>query len=213
MVREIVERRVKDLEEIALLGRYVDLVPLVHEHHDGLVDAASDGNLWQLWYTGVPAPDAMSAYIDRCLALKAAGTMLPFAVIDKIGERIAGMTTYLNIDLEVPRLEIGGTWYANRVQRTPLNTEAKLLLLSHAFDSLGCLAVEFRTHFLNHQSRRAIERVGAKLDGVLRQHMRMRDGTVRDTCVYSIIPCEWPAVRSNLKWQLEKPRPPADSSG
>jgi len=136
--------------------------------------------------------------------------MLPFAVFDKVTKSVVGMTTYLNIDLAGPRLEIGGTWYANRVQRTPLNTEAKLLLLSHAFDSLSCLAVEFRTHFLNHQSRRAIERLGAKLDGVLRQHMRMRDGTLRDTCVYSIIPSEWPAVRSNLKWQLEKPRSQTD---
>nr|WP_245291507.1 GNAT family protein [Neorhizobium galegae] len=194
------------LEETTLLGQYVDLLPLTHKHCDGLVEAATDGNLWHLWYTGVPAPDAMSAHIDRCLALQASGVMLPFAVFDKSSQRVAGMTTYLNIDLAGPRLEIGGTWYANRVQRTPLNTEAKLLLLSHAFDSLGCLAVEFRTHFMNHQSRGAIERLGAKLDGVLRQHMRMRDGTLRDTCVYSIIPSEWPAVRSNLKWQLEKPR-------
>jgi RimJ/RimL family protein N-acetyltransferase len=194
------------LEATILLGQHVDLVPLAHEHHDGLVEAAMDGELWQLWYTGVPAPDAMSAHIDRCLALQASGVLLPFAVFDKCSERVAGMTTYLNIDLAGPRLEIGGTWYANLFQRTPLNTEAKLLLLSHAFDSLGCLAVEFRTHFLNHQSRRAIERLGAKLDGVLRQHMRMRDGTLRDTCVYSIIPSEWPAVRSNLNWQLVKPR-------
>lgn len=194
------------LQETRLLGQYVDLLPLVPEHHNELVDAAMDGDLWQLWYTAVPAPDSMSAHIDRCLALKASGVMLPFTVFDKFSQRVVGMTTYLNIDLAGPRLEIGGTWYANRVQRTPLNTEAKLLLLSHAFDSINCLAVEFRTHFMNHQSRRAIERLGAKLDGVLRQHMRMRDGTLRDTCVYSIIPSEWPAVRSNLKWQLEKPR-------
>ncbi|TCL75973.1 GNAT family protein [Rhizobium sp. BK251] len=194
------------LEAITLSGQHVDLVPLAHEHHDGLVEAARDGNLWQLWYTSVPAPDAMAAHIDRCLERRASGVLLPFTVFDKRSERVAGMTTYLNIDLAGPRLEIGGTWYANSSQRTPLNTEAKLLLLSHAFDSLGCLAVEFRTHFMNHQSRRAIERLGAKLDGVLRQHMRMPDGTLRDTCVYSIIPSEWPAVRSNLKWQLEKPR-------
>jgi RimJ/RimL family protein N-acetyltransferase len=132
--------------------------------------------------------------------------MLPFAVFDRASESVVGMTTYMNIDPAGPRVEIGSTWYAKRAQQTPLNTEAKLLLLSHAFDSLDCLAVEFRTHFLNHQSRRAIERLGAKLDGILRQHMRMRDGTLRDTCVYSIIPSEWPAVRSNLEWQLEKPR-------
>ncbi|AXA40887.1 GNAT family N-acetyltransferase [Rhizobium leguminosarum] len=194
------------LEAITLSGRHVELVPLAHEHHDGLVKAVQDGNLWQLWYTGVPAPEAMSAHIDRCLGLQATGVMLPFAVFDRASESVVGMTTYMNIDPAGPRVEIGSTWYAKRAQQTPLNTEAKLLLLSHAFDSLDCLAVEFRTHFLNHQSRGAIERLGAKLDGILRQHMRMRDGTLRDTCVYSIIPSEWPAVRSNLEWQLEKPR-------
>ena len=194
------------LEPVILSGQSVELMPLAREHHDGLVEATEDGKLSQLWYTGVPAPEAMSAHIDRCLGLQASGVMLPFTVFDKASNRIAGMTTYLNIDLAGPRLEIGGTWYASRVQRTPLNTEAKLLLLSHAFDTLNCLAVEFRTHFLNQQSRRAIERVGAKLDGVLRQHMRMRDGSLRDTCVYSIIASEWPAVRSNLRWQLERPR-------
>ena len=194
------------LEPVILSGQSVELMPLAREHHDGLVEATEDGKLSQLWYTGVPAPEAMSAHIDRCLGLQASGVMLPFTVFDKASNRIVGMTTYLNIDLAGPRLEIGGTWYANRVQRTPLNTEAKLLLLSHAFDTLNCLAVEFRTHFLNQQSRRAIERVGAKLDGVLRQHMRMRDGSLRDTCVYSIIASEWPAVRSNLRWQLERPR-------
>jgi RimJ/RimL family protein N-acetyltransferase len=148
----------------------------------------------------------MSAHIDRCLALQAAGTMLPFTALDRTRQRIVGMTTYLNIDLDGPRLEIGATWYAKGAQRTPLNTEAKLLLLTHAFDRLDCLAVEFRTHFLNHQSRRAIERLGAKLDGILRQHLRMRDGTLRDTCVYSIIASEWPTVRSHLNWQLEQPR-------
>ena len=116
------------------------------------------------------------------------------------------MTTYMNIDIAGPRLEIGSTWYARSAQRTGLNTEAKLLLLQHAFDRLGCLAVEFRTHFLNQQSRTAIERLGARLDGVLRSHQRTKDGTIRDTCVYSIIPSEWPAVRSHLVWQLEKPR-------
>ncbi|WFU05692.1 GNAT family protein (plasmid) [Rhizobium sp. CB3171] len=200
------------IEASILSGQNVDLLPLAHEHHDQLVEAARDGNLWQLWYTGVPAPEDMSAHIDRCLALQASGVMIPFSVFDKRTLRLAGMTTYLNIDRAGPRLEIGGTWYATRVQRTPLNTEAKLLLLSHAFDSFGCLAVEFRTHSMNHQSRRAIERLGAKLDGVLRQHMRMRDGSLRDTCVYSIIPSEWPAVRSNLKWQLEKPRTSTDLS-
>lgn len=194
------------LDTVTLVGRHVKLVALSREHHDGLVKAAEDGELWKLWYTGVPKPEGMAAQIERCIGLQEKGTMLPFTVIDPASQAIVGMTTYLNIDIDSPRLEIGGTWYARRVQRTPLNTEAKLLLLAHAFDQLGCLAVEFRTHFLNQQSRRAIERVGAKLDGVLRQHMRMRDGTLRDTCVYSIIASEWPAVRSNLNWQLEQPR-------
>ena len=130
--------------------------------------------------------------------------MLPFTVIERTTAQVVGMTTYMNIDLHAPRVEIGATWYAARVQRTPLNTEAKLLLLSHAFDDLGCHGVEFRTHFLNHQSRRAIERLGAKLDGVLRQNMRLRNGTIRDICVYSIIASEWPAVRAGLNWHLEK---------
>ncbi len=194
------------LEAVTLSGRHVELAPLSREHHDDLVVAVQDGDLWRLWYTNIPKPDAMAAEIDRRLGLQAAGTMLPFAVIDRATNRAVGMTTYMNIDLQGPRLEIGSTWYARHVQRTPLNTEAKLLLLSHAFDKLDCLAVEFRTHFFNHQSRRAIERLGAKLDGVLRQHLRMQDGSLRDTCVYSIIASEWPTVRSGLNWQLEKER-------
>src|SRR5690606_14709984 len=126
----------------------------------------------------------------------------PFTVIDRPRGRIVGMTTYMNIDTAGPRLEIGSTWYAQSVQRTALNTEAKLLLLGHAFETLGCLAVEFRTHFMNHASRRAIERLGAKLDGLLRSHMRLPNGTVRDTCVYSIIAPEWPTIRANLEWKL-----------
>ncbi|MDB5587413.1 MAG: N-acetyltransferase [Devosia sp.] len=193
------------LEAVSLSGQWAELVPLTAEHHDALVEVVQDGNLWELWYTGVPRPEAVSAHIDRLLDLQAKGAVLPFAVFDKARNRVAGMTTYMNIDLDAPRLEIGGTWYAKSSQRSPLNTEAKLLLLSHAFERVNCLAVEFRTHFMNHQSRRAIERLGAKLDGVLRQHMRMRDGTLRDTCVYSIIASEWPAVRSNLTWKLAQP--------
>ena len=192
------------LEAIELSGRYVDLVPLQREHHDDLVEAVKDGNLWRLWYTIIPDPEGMAAEIEHRLGCQAAGTWLPFTVIERTTAQVVGMTTYMNIDLHAPRVEIGATWYAARVQRTPLNTEAKLLLLSHAFDDLGCHGVEFRTHFLNHQSRRAIERLGAKLDGVLRQNMRLRNGTIRDTCVYSIIASEWPAVRAGLNWHLEK---------
>ncbi|MDP0929042.1 GNAT family protein [Paracoccus onubensis] len=193
-------------EAVSLSGRYAELIPLEHQHHDALVDAVKDGQLWRLWYTNIPDPEAMAAEIDRRLTLQKAGTMLPFTVIERATGQVAGMTTYMNIDAKTPRLEIGSTWYASRVQRTPLNTEAKLLLLSHAFDVLGCIAVEFRTHFMNHQSRRAIERLGAKLDGILRQHMRLGDGTLRDTCVYSIIASEWPTVRAALNWNLEKTR-------
>lgn len=186
-----------------LAGRHVELVPLSAEHHDGLVDAASDGKLWELWYTNIPAPEGMKAEIQRRLGLQAAGSMLPFTVIDRLSGRIAGMTTYMNIDANGPRVEIGSTWYAKSVQRSPLNTEAKLLLLGHAFEHLGCLAVEFRTHFFNQQSRRAIERLGAKLDGILRNHLRSPNGTLRDTCVYSIIAGEWPTVRAHLASKLQ----------
>lgn len=193
-----------ELGPTTLSGRYVELRPLERRHHDELVEAVKDGELWSLWYTAIPKPEAMAAEIDRRLDLQATGMMLPFTVVEPETGRAVGMTTYMNIDKQGPRLEIGSTWYARRVQRTPLNTEAKLLLLHHAFETIGSIAVEFRTHFLNQQSRRAIERLGAKFDGILRQHMRMADGSLRDTCVYSIIPSEWPAVRSGLQWKLEQ---------
>lgn len=193
------------IEPITLAGRHVTLVPLEIAHGPALVEAASDGELWRIWYTSVPEPDGMDAEIRRRLALQDAGIMLPFAVLDADGVPV-GMSCYGNIDATVRRVEIGWTWYARRVQRSALNSEAKRRLLSHAFETLGCVAVEFRTHFLNQQSRRAIERLGAKLDGVLRQHQLSRNGTLRDSCVYSIIAAEWPAVRSGLDWALERPR-------
>jgi RimJ/RimL family protein N-acetyltransferase len=195
-----------EISAVTLTGRHVRLSPLSHAHHDGLVAAARDGALWNLWYTAVPSPETMAAEIDRRLGLAASGDMVPCTVFDAQGGGIAGMTTYMNIDRVHRRVEIGSTWYAGRVQRTALNTEAKLLLLGHAFDDLGCIAVEFRTHFFNHQSRRAIERLGAKLDGILRCHQRAKDGSLRDTCVYSIIAPEWPAVRAHLRWLLDRPR-------
>lgn len=194
------------LTPIRLSGTHVSLVPLDHAHHDGLVAAVRDGALWQLWYTSVPTPEGMTAEIDRRLALHRAGSMLPFTVIAQPGGRVAGMTTFMNIDAATPRVEIGSTWYAASTQRTALNTEAKLLLLTHAFDTLGCLAVEFRTHAMNRRSRRAIERLGARLDGVLRHHQRLADGTLRDTCVYSITAPEWPTTRRALTWALQQPR-------
>jgi len=188
-----------------LSGQHVTLLPLAMDHHDGLAEAARDGELWRLWYTLVPSPEGMAAEIERRLKLQQAGLMAPFTVLDAAGQ-ISGMTTYMNIDQSNRRVEIGSTWYAARVQKTPLNTEAKLLLLTHAFETLDCIAVEFRTHVFNQQSRRAIERLGAKLDGILRNHQRAKNGSLRDTCVYSILPSEWPAVKAHLQWQLEKPR-------
>ena len=192
-------------EPVILRGQHASLVPLAREHEPALREATSDGELWRLWYTNVPSPERMGAEIDRRLALQATGSMLPFTVL-AAGGRVVGMTTYMNIDAIQKRVEIGSTWYARSVQRSPLNTECKEMLLRHAFEELDCIAVEFRTHRLNTQSRRAIERLGAQLDGILRSHARSSDGTLRDTAVYSIIAAEWPTVKSHLRWQLEKPR-------
>ncbi len=193
------------LEPVTLKGPFARLEPLSQDHRPGLQAAAADGELWKLWYTMVPAPGGMAAEIERRLDLHARRTMLPFAVIDAAGE-VAGMTTFMNIDNANRRVEIGSTWYAASSQRTPLNTQCKLLLLGHAFDTLQCIAVEFRTHRLNTQSRRAIERLGAQLDGMLRHHVRMPDGTLRDTAVYSITASEWPTIKTHLQWQLTRPR-------
>ncbi len=193
-------------QPVSLYGEHVHLAPLSLDHLDGLVAAVRDGDLDQLWFTSVPAPADMQREIARRLALREVGSMLPFTVIDPATGDVVGMTTYMNIDATNRRLEIGSTWYAARVQRTALNTEAKLLLLRHAFEQLGCIAVELRTHFLNGASRRAIERLGARLDGILRAHSIAKNGTLRDTCVYSITAGEWPAVRSHLESQLMRPR-------
>ncbi|MBK7654863.1 MAG: GNAT family N-acetyltransferase [Betaproteobacteria bacterium] len=193
---------------VTLSGQHGILVPLTQAHHDDLVQATLDGELWKLWYTAIPNAEGMAAEIDRRLGLQAQGSMTPWAIINKTSGRAVGMTTYMNIDAKNRRVEIGSTWYRKAVQRSALNTECKLMLLTHAFESLNCIAVEFRTHFFNHQSRRGIERLGAKLDGVLRQHQVMPDGSLRDTCVYSIIASEWPTVKQHLNFQLTKPRTP-----
>ncbi len=187
-------------------GQFVTVAPLSMDHHDDLVEAAADGELHRLWYTTVPAPDDVKAEIERRLSLRESGSMLPFSIIDNSSGRAVGMTTYMNIDAANRRIEIGSTWYRKSVQRTPLNTECKLLLLRHAFEKLDCICVEFRTHYINAQSRAAIERLGAKFDGILRAHMIMANGTIRDTAVYSIIASEWPTVKANLEWKLEQPR-------
>lgn len=193
------------LAPLTLGGRHASLVPLSPAHAAALADATRDGELWRLWYTAIPAPDRMAAEIERRLGLLEKGSMLPFTVLDAEGVP-AGMTTYMNVDAANRRVEIGSTWYARRVQRSPVNTECKLMLLGHAFETLQCIAVEFRTHRFNQQSRRGIERLGAQLDGILRNHQRMPDGTLRDTCVYSITADEWPTVKTHLRWQLDKPR-------
>ncbi|MEY2994589.1 MAG: hypothetical protein RL357_1524 [Pseudomonadota bacterium] len=194
------------LEPIVLRSDRVVLEPLGHQHLEGLCHAAQDGEVWRHWYTSIPSPALMATEIDRRLGLQAEGTMLPFAVVTAQGH-VVGMTTYMNIDRHHQRLEIGSTWYAASVHRTGVNTHAKWLLLRHAFESLESIAVEFRTHWFNHQSRAAIERLGAKLDGVLRQHQKLPDGSFRDTVVYSIISSEWLAVKTHLEYQMHKPRP------
>ena len=190
-------------EPVTLSGPHARLEPLSHAHLAGLTEAVNDGGLWKLWYTAIPKPEEMTREIDRRLGLQEKGSMLPFTVFDAEG-KIAGMSTYMNIDAANRRVEIGSTWYARRVQRSALNTQCKLLLLTHAFEKIDCIAVEFRTHFFNHASRRGIERLGAKQDGILRSHQVAPNGTLRDTVVYSIIASEWPTVRAHLTYQLNE---------
>src|ERR1700730_14408506 len=190
-------------EPVILSGLYAQLKPLSHDHIDGLTEAVKDGELWKLWYTFVPKPEDMRKEIDRRLGLQASGSMLPWTVFDADG-KIAGMTTYMNVDTPNRRVEIGSTWDAKHVQRTAGKTQCKLLLLTLAFENLDCIAVEFRTHFFNHQSRRGIERLGAKQDGILRSHSIAPNGTLRDTVVYSIIASEWPTVKAHLSYQLNE---------
>jgi RimJ/RimL family protein N-acetyltransferase len=192
------------LDPVTLTGGVVTLEPLRRDHHDELVAAASDGRLWELWYTSIGSPETMAADIEFRLGLQAAGTMLPFVVRRNTDGVVVGATTYCNAEADVPRLEIGYTWTAASAQRSGVNADSKLLLLTHAFEVQGCLAVEFRTHWHNHQSRAAIARLGAKQDGVLRNHRRQPDGTLRDTVVFSILDAEWPTVRSGLLHRLAR---------
>jgi RimJ/RimL family protein N-acetyltransferase len=183
---------------VVLEGEHVRLEPLVPSHADALADAVADGGLDALWYTTVPAPKAVPGWIEAALALQAAGRALPFAVVRRRDDRVVGSTRYMNVEETQRRLEIGTTFYAASVQRSGLNTECKRLLLQHAFEGLACVAVEFRTHWFNQRSREAIAKLGAKQDGVLRNHQRLPDGSLRDTVVFSIIDSEWPAVRRHL---------------
>ena len=195
-------------QSIELHGQHVTLVPLSLKHHNDLVDAVKDGELWRHWYTFIPTPEKMNDEILRRLKLHEQGSMLPFAVLRE--GKAVGMTTYMNMDAPNKRVEIGSTWYRANVQRSALNTECKRLLLAHAFEQRHCIAVEFRTHFFNQQSRSAIERLGAKLDGILRNHAINTHpdavGALRDTCVYSILNTEWPSVKAHLDYQLSRTR-------
>jgi RimJ/RimL family protein N-acetyltransferase len=197
---------VRFVEPITLAGEHASLEPLGREHEQALQRAAADGELWQLWYTSIAPPEKMGEYIDTALDMRERLGAMPFVVREKPSADIVGCTRYFNVDAINRRLEIGHTWYSRRVQRGPINTECKLLLLTHAFEKLQCIAVEFRTHWFNHASRTAIARLGAKQDGVLRNHQLSADGSKRDTVVFSIIDGEWPAVKQHLRYQLERPR-------
>jgi len=195
-----------DVKPTVLEGRNIRLEPLTDEHHDGLAAAAADGRLWELWFTSVPAPDGVRGYIADALAGQNQGHMLPWAVREVESGAIIGSTRYHDIVPGIDRVEIGYTWYAQSRQRTPVNTTCKLLLLGHAFETLGCKVVGLRTDNFNFRSQKAIEALGAKRDGVIRHHLARRDGSARDTVMYSILASEWPDVRRHLELRL-RPRP------
>jgi len=192
------------VQPTTLEGHGMRLEPLAPGHHDALQAAAADGNLWELWFTSVPEPDKVAAYIATALDGQAKGHMLPWVVRELETDTIAGTTRYHDIVAEIDRVEIGYTWYARRWQRTHVNTACKLLLFEHAFDALGCKVVGLRTDNFNLASQRAIERLGAKRDGILRHHQARRDGTVRDSHMYSVLLAEWPDVRRHLRLRLER---------
>ncbi|MEO3693068.1 GNAT family N-acetyltransferase [Roseateles paludis] len=195
-----------DVQPVTLESEHLRLVPLSLAHVDGLQSAAADGELWNLRFTSVPKPAETQAYVEKALQGLAEGHRLPFAVLDAHTGKVLGCTSYHDIVPVIDRLEIGWTWYARRVQRSAVNTTAKLLLLTHAFETLDAEVVGFRTDNFNLASQRAIERLGAKRDGVLRHHTLRRDGTVRDTVMYSITAGEWPEIKAHLQWQLSRPR-------
>ena len=194
------------IQPVTLSGAYASVEPLAREHEQPLQRAAADGELWRLWYTSVAPPEKMGEYVAAALDMRERLDAMPFVIREKPSGEIVGCTRYFNVDAVNRRLEIGYTWYSKRVQRGPINTECKLMLLTHAFEALQCIAVEFRTHWFNHASRAAIERLGAKQDGVLRNHQVSADGSKRDTVVFSIIDGEWPAVKRHLRHELERPR-------
>ncbi len=190
------------IEPITLTGLRVVLEPLSLEHLDGMINAVKDGELWKLWFTSIPTPEKAEAYIKTALEMRENAGAMPFIVRDRESNKIIGSTRYFNVDEGNQRLEIGYTWYSESYQRTAVNSECKYLLLSHAFEKLEAIAVEFRTHWHNQKSRAAIARLGAKQDGVLRNHQKNADGGYRDTVVFSIINLEWPAVKQSLMFKL-----------
>lgn len=194
------------LQPCVLKGKSVQLQALEPFHREGLLEAAGDGKLWELWYTSVPSETTVDAYVDFALAEQKAGRSLPFVVVERASGRVIGSTRFCNAEAPHKRLEIGYTWYAKSQQRTSVNSECKYLMLTHAFERLGCIAVEFRTHIHNHPSRRAISRLGAKQEGILRNHRIGEDGIIRDTVVFSIIQNEWAAVKKSLEHRLLKNR-------
>ncbi len=197
------------VEPVTLKARGIALVPLSLDHEEGLRAAAADGELWKIRVTSVPEPQETRIYIENALKMREDGNRFAFAVTDEASGAVLGSTSYHDILPAVKRVEIGYTWYARRCQRTHVNTTCKLLMLTHAFDALGCHVVGWRTDNFNHASQRAIERLGAKKDGVIRGHALRRDGTIRDTVMYSLRAGEWPEVRAQLNYLLDKPRPQA----
>ncbi len=192
------------VEPVALTGhQWVTLEPLSREHIPEINAAAADGELGRLWFTGAPAADDVEKWVDARLSVQAPDTGMTFVVRNPAGS-LVGSSSYMNVDPPNRRLEIGNTWYVDSARRSGVNSETKLLMLGHAFDQLNCVAVEFRTHFFNFTSRNAIERLGAKLDGILRSHQVLADGSRRDTVVYSILDIEWPSVRNNLLYRLNR---------
>lgn len=192
------------LEKVELIGENVKLVPLRASHKKELLNAASDGELWKIWYTSVPSSENIEQYLETAFSEQKTGSSIPFVVIHQESNKIIGSTRYMNIDSQNKRLEIGSTWYAKSSQRTGVNTECKYLLLQHAFEKLYCIAVEFRTNWFNYRSRNAILRLGAKQDGVLRSHRVDANGVLRDTVVFSIIQMEWPVIKKSLEYEMGK---------
>jgi RimJ/RimL family protein N-acetyltransferase len=193
------------VEPVTLPGeRWVSLEPLAHEHLPKIAAASADGDVGSLWFTGAPSPQTAAQWVDMRLGFQQPDTGLTFVVRRLDDGTLIGSSSYLNVDPPNRRLEIGNTWYGASARRSGVNTETKLLMLRHAFEELGCVAVEFRTHFFNFTSRTAIERLGAKLDGILRSHQLVPDGTRRDTVVYSILDVEWPTVRTHLQFRLNR---------